>query len=201
MIAAILIAILAVCLIVALSARPRRTLIALPVALATVALLVEGAGFQPRGAVVAGLIVALVVATVTRRLPKAPPPPPETIAADRAWDRLYRAGGLLTRGRITAIRRRRDLLVSRGDMVDHFSSFGELRLKLERRVPELIDNYLDEASTAPRLRRQVLMYELLGEVEGLVRRAETVDPAAIARGNRRTALRKHLRSGDEDSLP
>jgi hypothetical protein len=199
MIGGILIVALALSLIVALSAAPRRAIVAVPAGLAAMALLIEGAGMAPRGAILAGLVVALLFSFGWRgwRGPAADPRDPVTVAADAAWGRLAASAGLLTRGRVAAARRRRDVLVSRGDAADPFSTFGELRLKLERRVPELIENYLDEAATAPALRRHSLMSELIGEIEGLVARAEAVDPVALARADRRAALRNHLGSGSD----
>lgn len=199
MIAGMLMVALALSVVIALSARPRRTIVAIPAALVTIALLTEGVGVAPRGAIVAGLIVALLLAVIARGGSAAASDPrdPATVAADAAWDRLAAAAGLLTRGRVTAIRRRRDVLVSRDLGVDPFSTFGELRIKLERRVPELIENYLDEAATAPAMRRHLLTSELLGEIERLVARAEAVDPAALARRDRRAALRNHLGGGSD----
>lgn len=199
MIAAMLLVLLALCLCVALVAQPRRAVVAVPAAVATIALLSEGAGIAPRLAIVAGLVLGLLLAIPwrTARSVDNDPRDPATIAADAAWARLADAAGLLTRGRVAAVRRRRDLLVSRDVGVDPFSAFGELRIKLEARVPELIENYLDEAASAPAMRRHLLMSELLGEVERLVSRAEAVDPAAIARTDRRTALRNHLRGRDD----
>jgi hypothetical protein len=199
MIAGLLLVALAVGVIIALSARPGRAILAIPAAVLTAFALAEGAGVAPRSAIVAGLIVALLLAVVrqTARADATESRDPATIAADAAWVRLAGAAGLLTRGRVAAIRRRRDVLVSRDIGIDPFSTFGELRIKLERRVPELIENYLDEAATAPALRWHLLTSELLGEIEGLVVRAEAVDPAAIARADRRTALRNHLGGGSD----
>ncbi|MES2337896.1 MAG: hypothetical protein V4537_07370 [Pseudomonadota bacterium] len=199
MIVGILLVALALGMMIALSVQPKRAIVALPAALATIALLVEGAGAAPRGAILAGLAVGLLLSIDWRtRDPDAGDPrDPATIAADAAWGRLAASAGLLTRGRVAAIRRRREILVARDLDIDPFSTFGELRIKLERRVPELIENYLDEAATAPALKRHGLMSELLGEVERLVARAEAVDPAAIARAERRTALRNHLGAGSD----
>lgn len=199
MIAGVLLVLMTVCAIVALAVRPRRAIVAIPAALATIAFIAEGAGVAPRGAIAAGLAVALLLAMVRRGRsgPGVDPRDPATIAADAAWDRLAASAGLLTRGRVAAIRRRRDALVSRDLGIDPFSTFGELRIKLEARVPELIENYLDEAATAPAMRRHLLTSELLGEVERLVSRAEAVDPAVIARGERRAALKNHLGAGSD----
>lgn len=195
MIVGALIVALALGLVIALSVTPRRAFVAIPATLLAAGLLIEEAGVAPRGAIIVALLLGLLLATIGTR--KALPTLPQPARAEVAWDRLTGAAGLLTRGRVTAIRRRRDLLVSRDAAVDPFSTFGELRIKLERRVPELIENYLDEAATAPKLRRHLLMGELLGEIEGLVARAEAVDPAALARSDHRTALRQHLRSGSD----
>lgn len=196
MIAAIFVVLLAASTIIALSAAPSRILVAAPAGLIAAVLLVEEGGVAPRTAIVAALLFAFLIAVVrTGASVQAPSAPP---AGTLAWDRLTGAAGILTRGRIATLRRRYDALLSRDATIDPFSTFGELRIKLERRVPELIDNYLDEAATAPTLRRHALMAELLGEVEGLVARAETVDPHALARSDRRAALKKHLK-GDEQS--
>lgn len=199
MIALLVLVMLAMSLVIALSARPSRIIVALPAGLATAALLIEGAGFPPRLAVGAALVVALLLSIGWRSQDggTVAPQDPATVAADAAWARLAASAGLLTRGRIAGVRRRRDLLVSRDLGLDPFSSFGELRIKLERRVPELIENYLDETATAPAMRRHALMSELLGEVERLVARAEAVDPVALARAERRTALRNHLGGGSD----
>jgi hypothetical protein len=199
MIALFVIVMLAMSLVIALSTKPSRIILAVPAALATAALLIEGAGFPPRVAVGAALVVALLlsVAWRTRGAGVAVAVDPATVAADAAWSRLAASAGLLTRGRVAGVRRRRDVLVSRDLGLDPFSTFGELRIKLERRVPELIENYLDETATAPAMRRHVLMSELLGEVERLVARAEAVDPVALERAERRTALRNHLGSGSD----
>ncbi|MBM3927010.1 MAG: hypothetical protein FJ335_00905 [Sphingomonadales bacterium] len=194
MIAAIFVVLLAVCTIIALSAAPRRIIVAAPVALLSAVLLVEEAGVAPRTAIVIALIVAFLLAVM--KTTGAATGAPERPASQLAWNRLTGAAGILTRSRIAALRRRYDALVTHDAAVDPFSTFGELQIKLERRVPELIDNYLDEAATAPTLRRHMLMTELLSEVEGLVARAEAVDPHALARNDRRAALRKHLK-GDE----
>ncbi|URW75620.1 hypothetical protein M9980_14035 [Sphingomonas donggukensis] len=193
MILGVVIVMLALCVVIGLSTQPRKAFVALPAAVLAMVVLIEEAGVAPRLAVIAGLLISLALSVSWRSagVAKAPQPSP----ADRAWDRLAGSAGFLARGRVAAVRRRRELLVSRGDDIDPFSSFGELRLKLERRVPELIENYLDEAATAPKLRRHLLMSELLGEIEGLVARAEAVDPTAIARADRRTALRAHLGRG------
>ncbi|MHA6721953.1 hypothetical protein [Sphingomonas sp. RS2018] len=194
MIAGFAIVFLAVSLIVALSVRPKRAIVAIPVTLIASALLIEEAGVAPRIAIMIALVAAMVLAvwnTGSATSTTAPPP------ATAAWDRLAASAGMLTRGRVAAVRQRRDALVMRNDDIDPFSTFGELRLKLERRVPELIDNYLDEAALAPKLRRHVLMGELLGEVERIVARAEAVDPLALARADRRKALRSHLGGGSE----
>ena len=185
MIAGFLLVALALALIIALTVRPGRAIVAVPTAAVTMIALTEGAGVAPRLAIVAGLVAGLLLSIGWRTAPLATVDPrdPATVAADAAWARLINAAGLLTRGRATAIRRRRDVLVSRDVGIDPFSTFGELRIKLERRVPELIENSLDEAATAPALRRHGLMSELLGEIEGLVARAEAVDPAAIARAD------------------
>lgn len=196
MLGMILVVALALCTIIALTAAPRRALLAVPASLLSAVLLIEEAGVAPRTGVVIALVVALLLATIRTgggRRPRAAAARP---AGELAWKRLTSAAGLLTRGRVGTLQRRYAALLSRGDAVDPFSSFGELRIKLERRVPELIDNYLDEAATAPALRRHVLMTELLSEVEGLVARAEAVDPHALARSDRRAALKQHLK-GDE----
>ncbi len=199
MIAGFLVILLALSMTIALSTAPRRALVAVPVALLTVFALTEGAGIAPRTAIVAALIVGLLLSFPwpRRRAVAADSRDPATIAADAAWGRLSASAGLLTRTRVAAIRRRRELLVSRDVGVDPFSTFGELRIKLERRIPELIENYLDEATTAPAMRRHLLMTELLGEVERLIARAEAVDPTVIARGERRAALKNHLGSGSD----
>lgn len=195
MIAALLLVLLAVALIVALAAAPRRAIVAVPAGIVTAVLLIEEVGMSPRGGLIAALVVALALALASagRSAARAPATP----ANVRAWNRLAGSAGILTRGRITTLRRRYDLLVSRDDAIDPFSTFGELRIKLDRRVPELIDNYLDEAATAPALRRHALMTELLGEVERLIVRAEAVDPQALARNDRRTALKRHLKGDDQ----
>ena len=199
MIAGIVIVLLAVSLVIAASAAPRRAVVAIPVAILTMVVLAEEVGIAGRGAIMIGLIVGLLLSIEWRSDTTAAADSRDaaTIAADAAWNRLAGAGGVLTRGRIAAVRKRRDILVARDAGVDPFSTFGELRIKLERRVPELIENYLDEAATAPTMRRHILMSELLGEIEGLVARAEAVDPAVIARAERRTALKNHLGSGSD----
>lgn len=200
MIVGLLLVALALGLIIALTAHPRRAIVAVPIALITTAALIEGAGIAPRGAILAGLIAGLVLAVRWRSAGAGAtddPRDPATIAADAAWDRLAASAGLLTRGRIAAVRRRRDTLVSHTAGIDPFSDFGELRIKLERRVPELIDNYMDEAAGLPPLKRHLLTTELCGEIERLVARAETVDPVALSRADRRTALRNHLESGSD----
>lgn len=193
MIAAIVVVLLAICTIIALSAAPRRIIVAAPVALLAAVLLIEEAGVAPRVAITIALVVAFLLAVInTSSSPKGAPVPPASLLA---WNRLTGAAGILTRGRITTLKRRYDALLSRDATIDPFSTFGELQIKLERRVPELIDNYLDEAATAPTLRRHALMTELLGEIEGLVARAKAVDPHALARTDRRRALKNHL-NGD-----
>ncbi|MFD1789800.1 hypothetical protein ACFSC3_19770 [Sphingomonas floccifaciens] len=194
MIAAIFVVLLAMCTIIALAAAPRRIVVAAPVALTAAALMIEEGGVAPRLAIIVALVLAFLLAVVgTGKTPGRAATRP---AGEVAWTRLTGAAGILTRGRVTALRRRHDLLLARGEAADPFSDFGELRIKLERRVPELIDNYLDEAATAPTLRRHALMTELLGEIEGLVARAEAVDPHALARSDRRVALKQHLKGDD-----
>lgn len=199
MIVVIAIVALAMSLIVAASAAPRRALYAVPAGIVTMLVLAEEAGMPGRIAVIVGLVVALLLGIEWRARDGASPDPrdPATIAADAAWNRLGSAAGVLTRARVAAVRKRRDVLVSRDDGIDPFSTFGELRIKLERRVPELIENYLDEAATAPAMRRHLLMSELLGDIEGLVARAEAADPTALARAERRKALKNHLGTGSD----
>ncbi|WP_294338677.1 hypothetical protein [uncultured Sphingomonas sp.] len=197
MIAAIALLLLAMCTIIALSAAPRRIIVSAPAALLAAILLVEEAGVAPRIAIMIALVVAFLLAVVnTSATPRGASAPPAGVLA---WERLTGAAGILTRGRITTLKRRYDTLLSRDGAIDPFSTFGELQIKLERRVPELIDNYLDEAASAPTLRRHVLMTELLGEIEGLVVRAEAVDPHALARIDRRRALKNHLKGDDQSS--
>ncbi len=195
MIAAIVVVLLALSTIIALSAAPQRIAIAAPLALLTAVLLTEEAGVSPRIAIIIALVVALLLAVVSTRgqtlRPSARP------AGELAWARLTGSAGILTRGRVATLKRRHDLLLARSEGADPFSDFGELRIKLEKRVPELIDNYLDEAATAPTMRRHGLMTELLGEIEGLVARAEAVDPHALARRDRRAALKQHLKGDGE----
>lgn len=195
MISAVLVVLLALCTIVALSAAPRRIIVAAPVALLAAVLMIEEAGVAPRTAILIALVVAFLLAVV--KTAKAPGRTSARPAGEVTWNRLAGSAGILTRGRVASLRRRHDLLLSRGEGADPFSDFGELRIKLERRVPELIDNYLDEAATAPTLRRHALMAELLGEVEKLVARAEAVDPHALARTDRRAALKQHLKGNGE----
>lgn len=200
MIVGFAIVMLALSLIVAASVAPRRASVGVAAGIVTMLILAEEAGMPGRIAVIVGLLVALLLSIAWRTQTGASPDPrdPATVAADAAWNRLAGAAGVLTRARVAAVRRRRDVLVSRDDgAIDPFSTFGELRIKLERRVPELIENYLDEAATAPAMRRHLLMSELLGEIEALVARAEAVDPTAIARAQRRAALKNHLGTGSD----
>lgn len=179
----------------ALLLRPGRAIAASLIGVALMLVLIEVAGLPPRIAMAAGLIVALLILLARRRARTKPVPPVAEAPGDAAWSRLAASAGMLTAGRVAALRRRRDALLSRSTDFDAFSTYGELRIKLERRVPELIDNYMDEVRTSSR--RRALLNELLDQIEGFVARAEAADPAVIARGDRRTALRNHLNAGSD----
>lgn len=190
----ILVLVLLTVLLFTLVYRPRRALVAIVLALVAAVVLVEGGGLSPRIGVVAGALVGLVTALWRPRAPMSSEA--DLAPADIAWARLSQSAGFVARQRIAGLKRRRDMLAHAAEP-DPLSPHGELRLKLERRVPELIDNYLDEALAAAPARRRAVLSELLAEIEDIVARTEATDPAAATRGDRRAALRAHLRSGSD----
>jgi len=194
--------VLLVAFAIAVLLRPVRAILASVIGVAVMLVMIEGAGMAPRLGMAIGLIAALLMLLARRgaraKMRSAAPAATQT-AGDIAWSRLAAAAGLFTAGRVAALKRRRDALLASGDDFDAFSTYGELRIKLDRRVPELIDNYMDEVTASSR--RRALLGELLDQIEGIVARAEAADPKAIARTDRRTALRNHLNAGsDRDSV-
>lgn len=183
---------------IGLARRPQRALAAVMVAIVGTILLAEGADINARLALLLSIGAGFGVLHAGRGGgAKRPVTIDAPVAAETAWARLAGAAGFLTRQRVGTLRRRRDALVAAGEGVDPFSTFGELLLKLERRVPELIDNCLDEAVRSGPARRRAILGELLGDIEAIVARAEAADPTAIARDERRRALKAHLHGGSD----
>jgi hypothetical protein len=177
---------------------PLRTLWALAIGGAAVLVLAELASVRP--AMLIGAIVALGIAAGGRR--RREPlaivePVPDTPMA-RAWQRLAQAGGFWSRNRIVVLKARCEAVAASTAECDPFSEAGELRLKLDRYIPELIDNMLDERQRAPAVQRRAKLAELLTELERFVGRLEAADPAGKLRADRREALRRHLGSGGDE---
>lgn len=176
---------------------PMRTVWGLVWGTAALFALAEFTGVRP--ALTVAAIIAVVIAVSGRRGP-APtviaPAVVEETAMSRAWARLTRVGGFWPRNRIIGLKARYEAAATSTAECDPFSEAGELRIKLERYIPELIDNMLDDQLRAPPGQRRAKLGELLAELEGFVARMEAVDPAAKLRADRQAALRKHLRTGD-----
>lgn len=185
---------------VALILRPGRALGASVTAVVVAAVLIEGAGIGPRLAVALAIALAMLVlfgggmgakAEVSRTAPATKAP------VQDALEQLTGQVGILTRSRVLALRRRVDLALSSDPAHDPASDYTMLRIKLERRVPELIDVALADLPRAVGSRRRTITTELLGDVENLLDRLEAADPNTRARADRRAALRNHLKGSGE----
>lgn len=194
----ILLALVAAAVLAALFIRaPARTFWGLVCGAIAAVVLVEFTGVRP--ALTVGAIVGVVIALSGRRGVAAPAAsaPLESSTMSRAWTRLMQVGGFWSRNRIVALKARYEAVAASTADCDPFSEAGAMRIKLERYIPELIDTMLDDQARAPTTRRRAITGELLAELDRFVSRMEAVDPAGKLRADRREALRKHLRAGDE----
>ena len=176
---------------------PVRTLWGIVGGTAVLFALAEFTGVRPAMAVAA--VIAVGVALTGRRQVRGATPAVATDPDDplaRAWARLGRAGGFLARNRIVALQARYAAVAASTAECDPFSEAGELRLKLARYIPELIETTLDDWQRAPAGQRRAKLAGLLGELEAFVARMEAADPTRQARADRQKALRKHLGTGD-----
>ncbi|SOB78932.1 hypothetical protein SAMN06297144_0288 [Sphingomonas guangdongensis] len=186
---------------VALILRPGRALGASVIAVVVTAVLIEGAGIGPRLSVVLAIALALLVlfGGGRRTAPAKASTPAQTDVqpVQHALARLTAQVGILTRSRVLALRRRVDQALLSDAAHDPTSDYTMLRIKLERRVPELIDVALADLPGAVGTRKRAITTELLDDVEGLLDRIEAADPSAQARADRRAALRNHLKGSGE----
>lgn len=176
---------------------PVRTLWGITGGVAVLFALAEFTGVRPALAVAAFVAVGIAISGRRRSRVAAPVEaidPNDPMA--RAWARLGRAGGFWSRNRIVGLQARYTAVAASTAECDPFSEAGELRIKLARYVPELIDTMLDDQQRAPAGQRRAKLAELLTELERFVAKMEAADPAGKLRADRQKALRKHLGTGD-----
>jgi hypothetical protein len=185
---------------IAVILRPARALGASITAVVVAMVMIEGAGIGPRLAVALAIALALLVLLGGKKAERPvarAAARPTRLPVQEALERLTAQVGILTRSRVLALRRRVDHALASEAGHDPASDYTMLRIKLERRVPELIDVALADLPSAVGTRRRAITGELLDDVEGLLDRLESADPNARARADRRAALRNHLRGSGE----